>query len=720
MAQEVPSSEQIERLAALQGVDPGIFTLAVFSVIEAYMRDMLGDEVNNETSFSDLVYAFRGKFPKPNWQVSSLFADIRTTHFSTNDVRHKFKNLSVEEATGAVFLLDEFARIFNIPNGNAIKQLTKTLEIWKSRTSPAETARELEKALEEIDKLSRATSDMSGKVSELEKKKDELGVAAARLRTLQADYDIQIEKNRRNQEKIDELRKKKYEDEQTVRQAQKQIKEQIAKLSDAEAYISNLSRMTSYTRTRYDYEKSLLHLTNEQKGILERVDFRHDFLVKGAAGTGKSLVLLKMLEKLIRQNEQSLFDEQKEIKLITFSRSLEKYNRYIASLMQIADPASEGIITTSDSFIMRIIRDSCPGKQFDYGVQIPSDIPEVRDNPLRAEIKAELTNLILPRCISRKEYCEERIRRTGMKDQQGEANRVKIWNAVEAIFSRWDSLATIPVQYASYLTALKIKDGEYTVPENCKVDFLFIDEAQDITSSNLFIMKAAAREHLLLAGDNDQSVFQPGFTWARSGIDVTGSYTRTLSINFRSTNQINDVAEKYHERIKGGDKEHHTETFRLGPPVELHENSNAEETYAEMVNSVKMCINSLGYAPENICLIATRNDILKKLKDRLKDELNLESQLVSDKAFEFAEPDVVRLATVQSCKGLDFPVVLCYLDHRSHFLDSYEAETADKMNRNMVYTAITRSIEMLHVFMLKNCSEGPLGDLKEILSATYT
>ena len=50
------------------------------------------------------------------------------------------------------------------------------------------------------------------------------------------------------------------------------------------------------------------------------------------------------------------------------------------------------------------------------------------------------------------------------------------------------------------------------------------------------------------------------------------------------------------------------------------------------------------HRPENICLIATRNDILQKLKN---------------------------------------------------FLDAYETDTADKMNRNMVYTA--------------------LGDLKKIL-----
>ena len=55
------------------------------------------------------------------------------------------------------------------------------------------------------------------------------------------------------------------------------------------------------------------------------------------------------------------------------------------------------------------------------------------------------------------------------------------------------------------------------------------------------------------------------------------------------------------------------------------------------------------------------------------------------------------------------------MDHRAHHLDVFDEKTSDKMNRNIIYTAITRSIEMLHVFMLENCSEGPVGDLKVIL-----
>ena len=99
----------------------------------------------------------------------------------------------------------------------------------------------------------------------------------------------------------------------------------------------------------------------------------------------------------------------------------------------------------------------------------------------------------------------------------------------------------------------------------------------------------------------------------------------------------------------------------------------------------------------------------------MQEKLELKSALVNDDDFSFVQEGIIRLATPQSCKGLDFPVVLYYLDHRAHFLNAYDEETADKMNRNMIYTAITRGTELLHVFMLKDSTSAPIEDLRKIL-----
>ncbi|EID84222.1 Superfamily I DNA and RNA helicase [Treponema sp. JC4] len=529
---------------------------------------------------------------------------------------------------------------------------------------------------------------------------------------MQLDYEQQITKNKQNKERIDELRREKNEVEQANRKTQKELQTQIEKLTDAENYIDNLSRMTSYTRTRYDYEQSLVHLTRQQQSIVNQVKFSRDFLVKGSAGTGKSLVLLKTLEKLIQQNKQSLFDGEKSIQLITFTHSLEKYNKYVAALLNIENPLEEEIIGTSESYVNKILKDAFPDIKLTYALPKIPDIEN--ENPLGQDIWTELDKFILPKCVSQKEYCEEKIRRTGMKKAQNAGKRKAIWEAVEIIFTEWDNLEEQPVQYVIYKLIHKIENGEYTISEELKTDYLFVDEAQDLSAATLRLIRTTVRESMILAGDNDQSVFQPGFTWNRTGIDISG-HSKILNINFRSTNQINEVAEKYRATIKGADKENMPETFRLGPPVELHENRNQDDSFAQMISTVKMCINSLNYEPENICLIAPRKSLLEQLREELKTQLDLESAFVNDTDFDFSKSGIIRLATTQSCKGLDFPVVLFYLDHRAHFVDVFDEVTADKMNRNMIYTAITRSIEMLHVFTLSDSTAAPINDLKAIL-----
>ena len=715
----VPSTEQLQRLKALQGTDKGIFKLACFSVIEGFLRERLEKQNDYTISCPSLLDMFKAKFPANSPKEHMLIKDLIRSHRGTNPVRHCFMDCTDEEAIGSIYLLNEFAKMYKLPNQLEIEKMAKVLNIWLERKSPVETAAELEKAIKQIKNLSEQNQDMLQKVTQLGQVQTQMEAMSSKLKALQFDYDQQIASNKKNKEKIDDLRRAKNDEEQKNLKAQKELQTQLEKLSDAEEYIQNLLRMTSYTKTRYDFEQSLVHLTKEQESIVNQVKFNRDFLIKGSAGTGKSLVLLKTLEKLLAEQAGSLFDSdrQKSVKLITFTHSLEKYNRYIASLMKIGrTELTEGqeIITTSEAYVSKILKTAFPKKGLNYNLQRVEveGLDDENINPLGKEIWTELDKFILPKCITEKEYCEEMIARTGMHKAQNEANRKKIWTIVEKIFDAWEKSEEWYSLFAAYKMAVSL--DSYKIPDEQCVDYLFVDEAQDLTAATLRILKASVREAVILAGDNDQSIFQPGFTWSRAGLDVSGA-TRVLNINFRSTNQINELAEKYRSLINGSDKENRPETFRLGPPVELQESKNEDEGFAQILETVKLCIHTLDYECENICIIAPQKRQLEKLKTLLKDELELESGFVSGADFDFAENGIIRLATTQSCKGLDFPVVLFYIDHRAHYLDVFDEEVSDKINRNMIYTALTRSIELLHVFMPETVSDGPVGDLKKVL-----
>ena len=134
----------------------------------------------------------------------------------------------------------------------------------------------------------------------------------------------------------------------------------LSKLKDYEQtkqYLEVLEQVAFYTKTRHDYEQSLVKLSREQSEVLNQINVNKDFLIKGAAGTGKSLVLIKTLEKAVNELKGELvFDETsaaKGFRLLTYTKSLVKYNQYVTKLLNTNVP--EDSITTADSFLFNLL-----------------------------------------------------------------------------------------------------------------------------------------------------------------------------------------------------------------------------------------------------------------------------------------------------------------------------------------------------------------------------
>ena len=77
----------------------------------------------------------------------------------------------------------------------------------------------------------------------------------------------------------------------------------LQKFDDLEKYLRYLGRLSLYTRTRMDYEQTISQLTPEQEQAVSDVKLKKDYLIKGGAGTGKSLVLIECLRRAIMQDE---------------------------------------------------------------------------------------------------------------------------------------------------------------------------------------------------------------------------------------------------------------------------------------------------------------------------------------------------------------------------------------------------------------------------------
>ena len=705
-----PEKKDIQRLIDMQSADCGFFVLSVYSFIEMYMRTQANSTLGktydtNDENFVNLIHDYVDVLKErqrrkgiPNWgyipesQFSFLTTGMKNGKDNSNDVRHTFKSLSPEEAKCAIKDLLQFCRIDNGDIKKQFEPLENCLSNWMQRKFSEEDAKELVEANKKIIELQNSNENLILQTANIETLKKQ-------LQELQQDNDI-----------YDEMQN-----------------ELLEKIRSYDEYISNLRRMIFYTRTRNDFEKFIVRLSAEQQQAVDRIKFKKDYLIKGSAGTGKSFVLLTALKKLL---EEKLDEDQYErLVFITYTKSLAKYNAYVASLMEMGVP--EENIITADKFFVEICNHCFPKKRIIYFRnedkpkysekcinRIKLIIKEKKfDDELDAsEIFAEAEMFIWPNLITKEEYIEKKIERKGMKTPLKVENRQKYWEIIERLEESLTYDSDWEQNFAKVKLAHYLKENPLS-PEEKNYDYVFVDEVQDLPISEMACFKAYSKESVILAGDEDQSIYRVQMPIIRSGIDIVGN-SITLHTNFRNTFQINEVAEKYRSMIKGRVSESAPAPFRLGPPVELIDLKDGNELFSTIVNRVKMCISDLEYEPGNICIVmnSQNKDRYEKLMELLL-QSGIKSEGIKDKKFttENLTNDKVVISTLQSVKGFDFPVVILVADD-SIRVTTYDEENNDKIHRNLLYVALTRAMDMLTVITCNSLENVAIEDLKKCIS----
>lgn len=711
MQNPVPSAsydDSFRRLAKLQGGDPAFFVLAVHSFIEGVLRA----SCNCDDPMDDSFPAFLGEFKSrllskatgyiPHLDVLGL---IRQQHFLTNDVRHRFAAATVEDARTATQHLRRFCQLAGIPEGEGLATLIEYLKAWDDRRSYAELIRDMNDLGYRYQIEKKSAKEMAERVSELEAAQIEMAHLKEQIRAKdQTLAELEAAKEKKDA-RVDELRAERA----ALALELKQAKVKAAAFDDAQAYIDAISRMTVLTRTRADYEKSVTRLTPEQKKVLDQIQFNADFLVKGAAGTGKTLVLLKAIERSRGGGGEQAHLDLPEIHgtaaVLTYTTTLVKYDQYLSSLM--ASGASEGRVATADSFLRERLRELDPSLAIEY--RLPEELAKrfPAAGLSARELATEIELFIWGNDVSYGEYVVQGIERRGMKRPLSKEQRIAVWTAAEAMEAAMTSNKVYTRNRAALLLA-KAVAGNIAFAVT-RTDYVFIDEAQDLPAAVLKAIKSCTNRCVILAGDADQSIYQPGFSFKRAGIDISGR-ARILRTNFRNTVELHEITERYRRTGGGSDVENEPFAFRNGPRPELYKAADAEEMFGLLEKRLFLFLDTLGYSPENICIIVPRDDDLQGLNARLSAE-GLSLVDIREKGFDFVETGSVRLTTMHSAKGLDFPVVLLYIPSFHVINSSMDPATSDRMARNLIYVAMTRAMDHLNVFIREETENAALLDL---------
>ena len=707
-----PTDNDIHRLISMKDADSGFFVLAVYSFIEAHMKSQMkecGLTVANDHTFQTISgeyqRLFQRRFGRLSPKEQAFFSEMKRRKQDTNRVRHEFAALSVEEARCAAGNLLLFYTIVDEEVKGKLRPLETFLGEWGSRNPPADSAKELLEANQRIQELGMQLQELMEQSQEYQQFKVEFQRLEKRCQLAELEWRDSEEKAASYHRQLEEYR---------------QLQEESqTKFGQYEDYICRLQRMVTYTRTRNEFERALLRLTAEQEEAVSRITFKKDYLVKGSAGTGKSLVLLKTIEKLLSQSSGTCVPL-----FVTFTKSLVKYNAYVASLMEMG--LSEKSIRTADSFFVSIMEHIFPGQGIDYKIDLKDKYAKPLRNFLREtypqqeldvnDVFREATTFIWPNLVPREEYIDQMIDRTGLLTPLRQELRQVYWAAITWLEQQLDREKLWWHDYAKLRVARALRERPLA-EEKKLADYVFVDESQDLSVCSLYCIKAVCRKSLVLAGDRNQSIYRLPFSMARAGIDVRGN-SITLKTNFRNTVQINQVAERYRSLIPGMNQAACPSSFRLGPPVELLEvDTSRQNVYSLIAQRAQLCVQELGYEPGNVCVIVNSNQT--KQMQSIQQELRKCGLAYGElKDMDFSQGDRVCISTIQACKGLDFPVVILLADHRSHIhTGSYSPEQVDRLERNMFYVAMTRAMDMLTIVTTSKAGNPVVTDIKACVQA---
>lgn len=759
------AADDFSRLSRLHGEDPGFFTLAVHSFVEARVRKSFGPFDEDTDTFRHIMNAFcddcRAKAGGRFIPGLDVIHKMISQHWLTNNVRHSFSQVMEEEALAALHQLKRFCELTGLAGGDEYHRLMGLLARWDALPSREELDRQLRELGYRFELEKKSAGERAARLEEYRKREEEGSSLRAEFDALSARLELVERSAGKKDEKIQALRSERHTLETARAQLERDLalqREKEASFDDVREYLERQSRLMVFTRTRGDYERSLMRLTPEQQRVLERISLDRDILVKGAAGTGKTLVLLKAMEKAMERREG---EGAASIVLLTYTNTLVKYDAFLSSILFGKDPSDW--MGTVDRFLQERFaavlglgidpRGPQPGEP---EIEDPSRVAFCFDSawlekrvesileedskaslddsalaeagapgfaregnvaPLAAaSIARELENCVWANFLSRQEYVDGRGMRRGMKIALERSQRERVWELGEKLMARMDE--TRDYSRAALHRRLVSLLEEGSAPGDTLAgayDWIFVDEVQDLPPVTLRALKLLSKSCLVLAGDADQAIYRRSLSFARSGIEIVGR-TSILRTNFRNPAPVHELAERFRARFEGLDSESLPMALRPGPAPELFRVENLAQRKELLLQRLRFFMDKLGYEPENICILAPGKNEIAALAALLS-QAGYHTENIRDESFSFSSQGRVRLCTIHSAKGLDFPVVFLWLPWVPKAPDWVNGPEGERIVANILYVAMTRAMDQLEVFLPGSLRDPVMATLVECFEA---
>lgn len=489
--------------------------------------------------------------------------------------------------------------------------------------------------------------------------------------------------------------------------------------------VLSVEQLSGYLRL--PLHKFLSQVSDEQRRLIEREDAGL-IIVKGAAGTGKTVVGIRRIEHLLMGAPRSL-----RILFLCYNRVLRDsaYQMLKDTLGNL--PEDLGVtVKTAYQWLSELQSRYLVGPRPNLAGrnEFVSMLQALREDPAlppptqrvaRLEnyyILEEFAEVMYGRAVpGEAAYVDpEQTQRLGRGVPLLPDERRYLWR----LFKRFEAQAAREGRALwEWLPLHLLQSLQASHPDWPLYDAVVVDEAQDllpVVFRVLLRVQKGSDRNLMVLGDAAQNVYRSSFRWADTGLRVTGGHVTVLRRCYRTTRAIVKAATPLLAGLRRNLAEDLVEPEAIeleGPPPEVVLADDETAELKEIAERIFTLIQE-GTPASAIAVFAQERALLNRAARELKARgIPSEHYEKADgrRSIDIFEPSV-KLITTFSAKGIEFPVVFIVgVTERRLPSRDYNPEQLERARR-ILYTAMMRAAYRLTLSAVRNHASGLLQLIK--------